>query len=102
MPAKGNYLKNLMTIRINEIVSCLACYGSKKGIKYVAQKSRQRKTRALQKRAVKIKWEHFFFKSDIYDPFQTVLSSDHSKIIILFNSYVIQAYFILNFFQDIL
>ena len=31
-----------------------------------------------------------FFKSDIYDPFQTVLAYDHSQIII-YTSYVVQA-----------
>ena len=39
----------------------------------------------------------FFLKSDIYDPFQSVLACDHSQIFILYTNYVIQVYFTLIF-----
>ena len=38
-------LKSLVTIRMNEIFPCLACYGQK--INFLVRKSRQRLTQAL-------------------------------------------------------
>ena len=53
-------LKSLVTIRMNEIFLCLACYGQK--LNFLVRKSRQRLTQALRKEATKIKFENFWKK----------------------------------------
>ena len=42
----------------------------------------------------------FFLKRDIHDTFQPVLACDHSQIIILYTSYIIQVYFTRNIFKQ--
>ena len=43
-----------------------------------------------------------FLKNDFCDPFSPAFAGDHSQIIILYASYIIQVYLALNFSQNAL
>ena len=59
-------LKSLVTIKMNKIFPCLACYGQK--FKFVVRKSRQKKHKLVEENA-KDEFRTTFFKSHTYDPF---------------------------------
>ena len=93
---KGHtYLKSLVTIRMNEIFPCLVCCGQK--LKFTFG-NRDKDKHKLSERSGEDEMGIIILKSDIYDAFQTFLAWDHSKIVILYTSYITQVYFTLNLF----
>ena len=89
-------LKSLVTIRMNEIFSCLAFYGQR--LIFLFGNRNKVKTSSV-KGSGEDEIQTNFLNSDIYDEFYPVLACDHSQIIILYTSYITQVYLRLILFK---
>ena len=75
-------------IRLNEIFPYLACYGQK--LNFFCSEIETNINISSVKGSGENEIGIIFFKKELFNPLQPVLTCDHSQIIILYTSYITQ------------